>query len=128
MYPCIREKELRAASYVRDAEGELEISLEDEAVPFATWDPDEKGDGGEENEQGYERFAQPMRVTLEKGDMLYLPASWFVPSPLPFPRSSLPKPNFCNTPGLRRNYFNISLHQVPQSLAILQRGRFVLCC
>lgn len=75
MYPCIREKELKAASYVRGEKGGLEISLEEEMIPFATWDPDEEGEG-----EGYQRFAIPMRVTLEKGDMLYLPALWFVPS------------------------------------------------
>ncbi|CAG8977715.1 hypothetical protein HYALB_00008742 [Hymenoscyphus albidus] len=46
MYPCIREKELKSASYVRDSEGGLRIELDgegNEMVPFATWDPDEGG-------------------------------------------------------------------------------------
>jgi len=42
-------------------------------VPFATWDPDEP----EENETPYSRYSQPLRVTLEEGDMLYLPTLWY---------------------------------------------------
>jgi len=75
-YPCITEKELPPASYIRSSNSNLEIQKEDgDKVPFATWDPDSKEDGNEEKE--YERFARPVRVTLEKGDMLYLPAMWY---------------------------------------------------
>lgn len=41
-------------------------------VPFAIWDPDKP----EENATKYSKLAEPMRVTLEEGDMLYLPAMW----------------------------------------------------
>lgn len=41
-------------------------------VPFATWDPDDP----EVNATPLSRLAEPIRVTLEKGDMLYLPAMW----------------------------------------------------
>jgi jumonji domain-containing protein 7 len=75
-YPCIAEKELPPASYIRSSNSNLEIQKEDgDKVPFATWDPDSKEDGNVE--KVYERFARPVRVTLEKGDMLYLPAMWY---------------------------------------------------
>ena len=47
-------------------------------MPCAVWDPDlptEEKDG--QGEMGYREIARPMRVTLEKGDMLYLPALWY---------------------------------------------------
>lgn len=72
-YACVNEKELTPASYVREAGG-FEMKRENGGkVPFATWDPDTV-DGG--NETQYSRHARPVRVTLEAGDMLYLPALW----------------------------------------------------
>lgn len=80
-YPCVNEKPLRPGTYARmggsdglglvmDAgEGGQE---ESESVPFATWDPDSP----EDNATPYSRLAEPMRVTLDQGDMLYLPAMW----------------------------------------------------
>jgi len=44
-----------------------------EYVPFATWDPDVP----DQNATPYSRLSQPLRVTLEEGDMLYLPALWY---------------------------------------------------
>lgn len=49
-----------------------EEDSEPEGVPFATWDPD-RPDG---NATTYSKLIEPMRVTLDKGDMLYLPAMW----------------------------------------------------
>jgi jumonji domain-containing protein 7 len=43
-----------------------------ETVPFAIWDPDLP----ETNPTPYSNLAQPIRVTLEAGDMLYLPCMW----------------------------------------------------
>jgi jumonji domain-containing protein 7 len=54
---------------VLEGEGE-----EDEMVPFAVWDPDRPG----ENATRYSALVQPMRVTLDPGDMLYLPCMWWV--------------------------------------------------
>lgn len=68
----MNEQELPPASYTRRGDGTLEIVKESsENVPFATWDPDRKG-----NETAYSKLATPMRVTLMPGDMLYLPALW----------------------------------------------------
>ena len=73
--PCVKELELTTASYVRE-EGELKIRLDEEGqkVPFPTWDPDMP----DKITTQYSHLAQPIRVTLEAGDMLYLPALWCV--------------------------------------------------
>lgn len=97
-YACVGEEELRGASYVRDEEGRLRLEADadwdgkgdvdgeangdsdDEEtgqesigkVPFATWDPDFP----EREGTRYSHLARPVRVSLEKGDMLYLPAFW----------------------------------------------------
>lgn len=54
------------------------VEEEGDGVPFATWDPDLKGGVEEGNGTRYSRFVEPMRVSLEEGDMLYLPALWYV--------------------------------------------------
>lgn len=80
-HPCVNEQSLRPARYRRnpDHEDGLELRLDEageagegEEVPFAIWDPDQP----EENATRYSELAQPVRVTLEPGDMLYLPAMW----------------------------------------------------
>jgi peptidyl-lysine (3S)-dioxygenase / protease len=72
-YACVGERELATASYIRHGtvlrvEKENERSL----VPFPTWDPDSP----EERPTAYSHLAQTMRVTLQAGDLLYLPALW----------------------------------------------------
>lgn len=57
-----------------------EAGKEVEPVPFAIWDPDSP----HENATPYSKFAEPMRVTLREGDMLYLPAMWYEFNPCPF--------------------------------------------
>ncbi|KAI9718413.1 MAG: hypothetical protein M1812_004134 [Candelaria pacifica] len=71
---CVRERELRSATYVRDGEGRLVVrdDVGGGLVPTATWDPDEQG----EERTGFEGMSRPVRVSLEEGDMLYLPALW----------------------------------------------------
>ena len=81
--PCVHERPLRPAHYARhpdqeshdgDSSSSLELVMEEEAddVPFATWDPD----NDQVNATKYSHLATPMRVTLEPGDMFYLPAMW----------------------------------------------------
>lgn len=73
-YACVAERELLPASYRRGGDRKMEIVKEDgDIVPFATWDPDISGKAGTR----YSQYANPMRVTLEKGDILYLPALWY---------------------------------------------------
>lgn len=75
--PCVNEQALRPASYVRgggDGAENLDLSFEDgDDVPFATWDPDNP----ETATTRYSHLASPLRITLEPGDMLYLPAMWY---------------------------------------------------
>jgi len=88
--PCVNERDLQPATYFRghDAgqegrekkEGEglilhMDDAIDGEAapeVPFATWDPDQP----KKRATAYSHLADPVRVTLEPGDMLYLPAMW----------------------------------------------------
>ncbi|KAE8326968.1 cupin-like domain-containing protein [Aspergillus sergii] len=73
-YPFVNEKPLRPATYVRTKDGlVLQMDDNDEPVPFPTWDPDRPS----ENTTPFSQYAQPLRVTLNPGDMLYLPAMWY---------------------------------------------------
>ncbi|GAB1314142.1 JmjC domain-containing protein [Madurella fahalii] len=81
-HPCVNETLLKAAHYERRSAGDgdgvpggLELVVEEDAaaVPFAIWDPDQPG----KNETRYSKLAEPMRVTLNAGDMLYLPCMWY---------------------------------------------------
>ncbi|RDW88625.1 hypothetical protein BP6252_00657 [Coleophoma cylindrospora] len=73
-FPCINEQELQPAIYEKEGGG-LRMKIEEGApkVPFAIWDPDRPT----ENTTEYSHLANPMRVTLDSGDMLYLPALWY---------------------------------------------------
>jgi jumonji domain-containing protein 7 len=79
--PCVAERSVLAGTYAPVGEGddvqgeELGIRIDDpeEYVPFATWDPDVPT----ENTTPYSKYSQPLRVTLDEGDMLYLPALWY---------------------------------------------------
>lgn len=75
-YPMVEERELGSASYVR-RDGGLDIVREDGSVPFPTWDPDAGTAGDSEGEGNkYAEMMEPVRITLRKGDMLYIPALW----------------------------------------------------
>jgi len=86
---CVNERRVVGARYARrereegrNEEGEEgEEKLEDlvvcvdepeELVPFATWDPDEPG----KRATRFSGLSRALRVTLDEGDMLYLPALW----------------------------------------------------
>ncbi|KAI1436001.1 phospholipase A2 [Xylaria sp. CBS 124048] len=82
--PCVNEQDLEPATYIRSQDevqqrGRVEglvLRMDkgaDGNVPFATWDPDKPG----VRATSYSHLAEPMRVTLEPGDMLYLPAMWY---------------------------------------------------
>jgi len=73
--PCVNEQALSPTTYARTADGGLELQRDqgaDETVPFAIWDPDRP----EVDATPYSHLARPIRVTLDPGDMLYLPAMW----------------------------------------------------
>ncbi|KAM3500032.1 hypothetical protein MY10362_006767 [Beauveria mimosiformis] len=72
---CMNEKPLQPATYARDSHGQLSLSLDQDAdpVPVVTWDPDHP----DRNCASLSPLAQPVRVTLEPGDMLYLLAMWY---------------------------------------------------
>jgi peptidyl-lysine (3S)-dioxygenase / protease len=73
-HPCVNERMLKPTTYSRTENGlALNPDAEGDAVPFAIWDPDRT----EANATPYSQYARPMRVTLEPGDMLYLPAMWY---------------------------------------------------
>jgi jumonji domain-containing protein 7 len=82
-HPCVNEQPLTPATYVRrdsDSDGTSLELVEDEdedgrggeRVPFAIWDPDYP----ERNATPSSALAKPIRVTLDPGDFLYLPAMW----------------------------------------------------
>ena len=72
-HPCVNEQPLKPATYKRGDNGmQLEMDSNKESVPFAIWDPDRP----EQNATKFSHLARPLRVTLNPGDMLYLPAMW----------------------------------------------------
>jgi jumonji domain-containing protein 7 len=88
--PCVNERVLPAATYVtcptltalcragktkEDEEFTLNPKLDDppSSVPFATWDPDIP----EARATEFSILSKPLRVTLDPGDLLYLPAFWY---------------------------------------------------
>lgn len=73
-HACVNEDLVLPATYVRQGEGfALAVDPDSPLVPLATWDPDEP----ERNATPLSALARPLRVTLEPGDMLYLPAMWY---------------------------------------------------
>lgn len=85
----MQEAELRLATYARDSSCGLKIVMDEqedgeeaEKVPVAMWDPDsveggKEGEGDGDGRGMYKGLVTPMRVKLEQGDMLYLPALWY---------------------------------------------------
>lgn len=76
--PCVNEMGVLAASYrPKDAgaDSKLCIHIDEPAeyVPFATWDPDVPTNRA----TVFSHLSRPLRVTLNEGDMLYLPALWY---------------------------------------------------
>ena len=72
--PCVNEKTLPLARYDQ-SRTDLRHHLVDpqQEVPVPTWDPDVPL----ENDNSFSSAAKPLRVTLNEGDMMYLPAMWY---------------------------------------------------
>jgi peptidyl-lysine (3S)-dioxygenase / protease len=86
--PCVNERLLQRGRYVsrsKDRGGKdpsvdhghdtliIQLDHKAEPIPVATWDPDYPND----NTTPFSHLAQPLRVTLQEGDMLYLPSMWY---------------------------------------------------
>lgn len=78
--PCANERVLgqfRYAPAANDDDGGEELVIEAqrdaEPIPVAVWDPEVP----EERTSEYSHLSKPLHVTLEEGDMLYLPAMWY---------------------------------------------------
>lgn len=75
--PCVNETKLPFGRYqpsVRDEQLlEARLNPEGEPLPVPLWDPDQP----EHRATQYSKLARPLRVTLNEGDMLYLPAMWY---------------------------------------------------
>ncbi|KAL7918182.1 cupin-like domain-containing protein [Trichoderma austrokoningii] len=73
-HACVNERPILPATYVRQDDGfALRLDSDSQPVPLATWDPDD----AERNATPVSALAKPLRVTLNPGDMLYLPAMWY---------------------------------------------------
>ncbi|KAK5993163.1 Bifunctional peptidase and (3S)-lysyl hydroxylase Jmjd7 [Cladobotryum mycophilum] len=73
-HTCVNEKLLSPATYIRKGDDfALCLDPDAEPVPLATWDPDKPLI----NPSPTSHLAKPIRVTLNPGDMLYLPAMWY---------------------------------------------------
>ncbi|KAL1798364.1 hypothetical protein ACET3X_002401 [Alternaria dauci] len=82
---CVNERSVLASTYTPKRNEDpsshmlgkddmvIKVDEPEEYVPFATWDPDQPAT----NTTPYSQYSQPLRVTLEEGDMLYLPALWY---------------------------------------------------
>ncbi|KAM0700748.1 hypothetical protein Q7P35_012469 [Cladosporium inversicolor] len=77
--PCVNEQKLPHCRYAHStsdtSNGALSIEPQEgqDAVPVAVWDPEEP----EERRSEYSHLSKPVTITLEEGDMLYLPAMWY---------------------------------------------------
>jgi jumonji domain-containing protein 7 len=79
--PCVNELCVLSATYKSRNDSDaltkddlfIQIDEPDTYIPLPTWDPDKPA----ENTTLYSKFARPLRVTVNPGDMLYLPALWY---------------------------------------------------
>jgi len=89
--PCVNEMLLDGCTYaLRDSRTEADVDgnglpgirrgdlgvrrdVPEIKVPFACWDPDDPT----HRATSFSNLSRPLRVTLEPGDMLYLPAMWY---------------------------------------------------
>lgn len=75
--PCANEVYLTQTRYAPVAEGSDDLRIEvqegEDQIPVAIWDPEEP----ELRRSEYSHLSKPLSVTLQEGDMLYLPAMWY---------------------------------------------------
>jgi jumonji domain-containing protein 7 len=77
--PCVNEQKLTHCRYapstsdIRDDDLVIEPQEEQDTVPVAVWDPEEP----DLRRSDYSHLSKPLLVTLQEGDMLYLPAMWY---------------------------------------------------
>jgi jumonji domain-containing protein 7 len=84
--PCVNERSVLSATYTpRDDECILgswdlgkndlwiKVDYPEEYIPLPTWDPENPM----ENTTPYSKYSRPIRVTVNPGDILYLPALWY---------------------------------------------------
>jgi jumonji domain-containing protein 7 len=83
--PCVNERAILAATYWPEVLPSGSSCLGPDVrlhphvdhpvtyTPFPTWDPDVP----DQNATRFSSLSQPLRVTLNPGDMLYLPALWY---------------------------------------------------
>ncbi|KAK5118963.1 hypothetical protein LTR62_000174 [Meristemomyces frigidus] len=81
--PCVNEQLLGKGRYATTSEKETQARSDEELiierdanaepVPVAIWDPDLPN----QNPTPYSHLAQALRVTLQEGDLLYLPSLWY---------------------------------------------------
>ncbi|KAL9131821.1 MAG: hypothetical protein Q9217_000348 [Psora testacea] len=69
---CVNEQWLVPATYDQQMYLVEDEDEDAEKVPCAIWDPDSP----EKQATIYSRFSEPMRVTLQEGDVMYLPTCW----------------------------------------------------
>lgn len=82
--PCVNEQNLPRARYSSSTNTEkymnkpaeiLKVEIDEQAgrIPVPIWDPDIPS----ERATSYSHLSKPLRLTLNQGDMLYLPAMWY---------------------------------------------------
>ncbi|KAM0722345.1 hypothetical protein Q7P37_001786 [Cladosporium fusiforme] len=79
--PCTNERQLPQHRYAPTAKNSgsdsdelaIEAQPDSEPIPVAVWDPEVP----EERTSEYSHLSKPLFVTLQEGDMLYLPAMWY---------------------------------------------------
>lgn len=82
--PCVNERSVLSATYqprepslksseLRKADLHIQIDEPEAYIPLPTWDPDRP----EENTTEYSKYARSLSVTVNAGDILYLPALWY---------------------------------------------------
>jgi jumonji domain-containing protein 7 len=86
--PCVNERSVLSATYQCKEDEDypllgfqeidrsnlfIQVDMPEAYVPLPTWDPDNPT----ENTSPYSKYARPIRVTVNPGDILYLPALWY---------------------------------------------------